>query len=677
MLITNRPDLVLQSECVTPSLFSDHRAVLMKPRFRLPPIRRLVQFTDYNFQGFRDLNRSMETQDFAELFSMPDVHKASEWLENIVSHIVSNSFPVRKVLMSDRDPQWMTPKTKWLLTKKKKALRRHDTATAATIDHQITSFKVRALSHNPRHFWNDVNKATHRKTMNNEISHTSFDCHRLNEDLADRSRDPHKNFTNETRPIVTGATAAVETTPELSLTEVANCLESCKKTTPGPSGIPFFIFKDFFDILAPLYCHIWNWSLRDGVFPENYKKADLIPIPKVKRAITVDQIRGISVTSIASRLFEKMVHRKLILPHIVRLGDPLQFAYKPRLSTSDCLLTLQFFVLSLLDRKEIDGVHLVLLDFSKAFDRMDQQEAAILFPRFISSHRLCQWLYDFMSNRYQRLIWKNEDLPFLPINLGCSQGTVGGPNIFSMFTDDIRATGTSSKIVKYSDDTNIIIPCYLNPNEENKKDLQQQLNNIEEITTRKKLTINNSKSHTIRFCLNYHPSCSCLYNTSKYKEVPNANILGIVFQNNCLFSNHVISLIAKLKRSLYVIRDLKLANTRGCDIDTVFNALIISRIRYGISVYGSDPQTISKLDAFLQKCHEKRYCSQKYSASDILKSEDQRTLRNILSNPCHPLIQFLEANPKSRSTRHNFKHVKPFTKTKTFLNTFINRIRPF
>ena len=79
--------------------------------------------------------------------------------------------------------------------------------------------------------------------------------------------------------------------------------------------------------------------------PLAHKLADLAPIPKTANASRPDDIRGMSITPISARLFEKLAHSKYmyILPNIVRLGDTLQFIYRPQLSTADYLLTLQYY----------------------------------------------------------------------------------------------------------------------------------------------------------------------------------------------------------------------------------------------------------------------------------------------------------------------------------------------
>lgn len=114
---------------------------------------------------------------------------------------------------------------------------------------------------------------------------------------------------------------------------------------------------------------------------------------KVKIAKNVHQIRGVSITPISARLFELIMHRKKICNNILLRGDPLQFAYKKGMSTIDYLLLFQFNIFSYLDIKFVDGVHVKAVDFSMAFDTVDQELVAQECTRFIDSQYISKWLY--------------------------------------------------------------------------------------------------------------------------------------------------------------------------------------------------------------------------------------------------------------------------------------------
>ena len=451
-------------------------------------------------------------------------------------------------------------------------------------------------------------------------------------------------------------------------------LKSCKRTSPGPSGIPYFVFCEHWMILAPLYWFVWNFSLSKGAFPKCYKRAEVLPLPKVKNAKSVEQVRGISVTSIAARLFERLVHRKWISQNILLRSDPLQFAYKCGFSTIDYLLYFQFFVLSQLDKKDTDGVHVVAVDFAKAFDSVDQELAAEEYRKFIDSPLLQKWLYDFSIDRSQRLNWRDLRCTYQTIDRGCSQGTVGGPAIFSMLTDDVSSSRSCCKVIKYSDDMSCVIPCLKKPSQLEKKIARNEFEDFRKCTERKKLVLNEDKTQQIRFSLNPTNENLCLCDPIDLTITSHLKLLGIIFQKNCLFTKHVNCLIAHCKSLLYLLRDFRLNRASIQDMDRLFRAVILSRIRYGISVYGCDRRALQKVNKFLHKCHSKNFISKPIDVYDILKAEDQRLMTNILCSPQHPLRPVLLTQRKSRSTRHNFYGCKPQTRTKIFLRSFCNRI---
>lgn len=675
--LTNRPDLVDSTSTTSPSLESDHLALILRPTYRTPVKRKKVVFTDFCLAGFRKFNAALEDFDPSELFLMSDANIAAEWLDQQINHIIHKSFPKRQITMSDRDPQWLSPKGQWLLSEKKKALKKNDINRVDDLTQILHKMKMdhNAKCNPSKRFWEEVDFLTNRKANDKSICYSNFDGKKLNIELANRSQSIES--ANSTTPPTFSSTSKNSTTLQLSIKEVVDVMRQCRKTSSGPSEIPSFVYRDFWDILAPLFLHVWNLSLRTSTFPSSYKHADLIPIPKVRNSKTIEEIRGISITSISARLFEKAVHNKWILPNLKIYGDPFQFAYKPKLSTADCLLMLQHFVLSSLDKQEVDGVHVAMVDFLKAFDSINHDTVTDSFVKFIDSSNLCTWLYSFLKNRKQRLIWQGKPLTYQNIDLGCSQGTVGGPNIFSILTDDIRPHHKTSAIIKYSDDMNLLVPCMLRPKAIDQETFQSEITKLESCASTKGLAINTEKTKLMRFCLNNSPCCQCRFDDNRFQVVSTARILGITFQSNCRFTDHCKNLIRVLKMTLYTIRDLKLNDKSIRDIDSVFQSLILSRIRYCISVYGSDRDTISKLDHFLERCYEKKFCSQKYSATEILATEDQRLLNKIKSNPFHPLSQLLLSCPKERNTRHNITQIKPITRTHAFLNIFVNRVRPF
>ena len=673
VLLTDAPQFVASVSCFSPMIETDHRGVLVRPIKRLPPVRRKRFFRDFSFKRKRIMNVLMESTDFSHVFTIDNIHDAAEWIDQKINDLITEAFPIRQITMSDRDPVWLTPRLKWLLRKKKKANRAKNSEAVDVMNTRLKDSKFHFMKRlGSKTWWRHVDDMTHRQYDTRKIDMDAFDPHELNSDLANRGSLMGKSRYNS--PVFVTHDATI---PIISLMEVANTLRKCKPTSTGPSLIQSFVFKEYWDILAPIFHYVWSRSLSKAEFPRSYKVANLYPLPKVNNAKDADDIRGISVTSITARLFEKIVHRKWISPGILRVGDPLQFAYKKSLSTVDCLLSMQHHVLSLLDQRAVDGVHAILIDFSKAFDRVVQEKAASTYHKFIESPYIQKWLYDFSLYRSQRLIWKDREMPFLPIDLGCSQGTVGGPNIFSMFTDDLRAKNNTSVIFKYSDDTTSLTPCFQSPVKDQTMNLHNEVCHLKSWSEEKGMKINERKSVHLHFCLNRRPICSCQIHDIGFKTVKETNILGVIFQSDCKFDRHIKRLLSTLKSTLFYLKDARLHGATIDEINLLFQSLIISRIRYGISVYGSDHNALEKVNKFLVRCNEKGYSSKMTSASEILRVEDERLLKNILQNPKHPLHEYIVTRITSSRTRRLIHFSRPKVHTLAFHNSFCNRVLSF
>ena len=120
------------------------------------------------------------------------------------------------------------------------------------------------------------------------------------------------------------------------------------------------------EISIPL-AHIFNISLREGVFPEKLKLCRVIPIFKSGNPLECDNFRPISLLSSISKVLEKIVAEKLIA-HL--LDNDLiyvhQYGFLPNRSTEHNLLQIINYISNALN--EGDFCIGVFLDLKKAFD---------------------------------------------------------------------------------------------------------------------------------------------------------------------------------------------------------------------------------------------------------------------------------------------------------------------
>ena len=141
----------------------------------------------------------------------------------------------------------------------------------------------------------------------------------------------------------------------------------------GPCTVPAWAIKDGQEILIPHITFIINECIKNNIFPNQFKLANVTPLYKKDDPLDVTNYRPISITSGFSKILEKILHRQ-ITEYLERnnLMNPLQFGFRKRYSTQDALL---YFTESI--RKERDNkkaVHAPLLDLSKAFDSISHDK---------------------------------------------------------------------------------------------------------------------------------------------------------------------------------------------------------------------------------------------------------------------------------------------------------------
>ena len=113
-------------------------------------------------------------------------------------------------------------------------------------------------------------------------------------------------------------------------------------------------------------------SLIHGVFPNELKIAKVIPLYKGGNARLFVNYRPVSVLSILSKIYERLMYNRL--SEFIELNDILyllQFGFRKRHSTSVALMVLTDKITKVLN----DGEYVlgVFLDFSKAFDLVNHE----------------------------------------------------------------------------------------------------------------------------------------------------------------------------------------------------------------------------------------------------------------------------------------------------------------
>ena len=126
------------------------------------------------------------------------------------------------------------------------------------------------------------------------------------------------------------------------------------------------------DVLAPRLTVVFRRLVRLGSFPACWRPANVTPIPKGPPSSSVAHYRPISITSVLSKVFERLVSVRLgrFMEHS-RVLPTTQFAYQKGLGSCDALLCVSHTLQSALERGQ--EARFLQIDFSAAFDRVNHQ----------------------------------------------------------------------------------------------------------------------------------------------------------------------------------------------------------------------------------------------------------------------------------------------------------------
>ena len=139
---------------------------------------------------------------------------------------------------------------------------------------------------------------------------------------------------------------------------------------PGPDGLPGKLLKMCAEELCGVLTVLFQKSLDSGTVPSDWKVAHITPVYKKSDKSCPSNYRPISLTSIVCKLMEHVVYSSVInfLDDNDILSD-FQHGFRQRRSCETQLInTLRDFSNCLDKSSQVDAI---LLDFSKAFDKVD------------------------------------------------------------------------------------------------------------------------------------------------------------------------------------------------------------------------------------------------------------------------------------------------------------------
>ena len=198
------------------------------------------------------------------------------------------------------------------------------------------------------------------------------------------------------------------------------------------------------------------------------------------------------------------------------------------------------------------------MDFAKAFDSVPHRRLISKVKAHGIEGSVLNWIQDFLSGRYQKVIVNGTCCKQAPVTSGIPQGSVLGPILFVLYINDMP-TGIYNPIRLFADDTKIYTRSDV---ESSSETLQDDLDKLQEWSDRWLLRFHPEKCHVLK--LGNKKSDSVYRMKSKDTQGNHTVVtlaeseyekdLGVLIDNKLGFSNHVAHVTKKANRIVGIIR---------------------------------------------------------------------------------------------------------------------------
>ncbi len=286
---------------------------------------------------------------------------------------------------------------------------------------------------------------------------------------------------------------------------------------------------------------IYNAVVRLQHFPALWKVAKIIMLLKSGKPPTeLQSYRPISLLSVFSKTFEKLLHHRLLQMLPPDALPDHQFGFRAQHATTDQLSRVATTIIQSLESKQFCAA--AFLDVAQAFDKVWHDGLLFKLGLLLPSN-VCALLRSYLTDRSFFVVYGLHHSTPRPITAGVPQGSVLGPLLYALFTADLPdlssmdSEASSTVLATFADDTALlaISPDYSKA----VADLQVSLDAVMEWTRRWRICINSHKSVNTTFALRPHGHLPVLLDGAIIPYHSTAKYLGVHLDERLSYAHHV------------------------------------------------------------------------------------------------------------------------------------------
>ena len=359
----------------------------------------------------------------------------------------------------------------------------------------------------------------------------------------------------------------------------------------GMSSISSKIWKVFANSYNDLFVHLYNLICTQAHYPDEWKIATVVPLPKTPNANKPGDLRPISLLPLPGKILEHHIHDSLQV-HLDNnnLISKFQNGFRKNHSTQQTIF--KYTTDLLLNNNNNETSIAIYIDFRKAFDTVNHKKLINKISKYGISQKLTKLLQSYLTNRKQQTIVNGTKSTLQNVGYGVPQGSILGPQLFTLYINDIVDQITESKIQMYADD--IVLYNTMT----NLESLKNDMSKIACWCRGSELTMNLDKTKYQIFPRNAHvdtnklsDDCEIKVGQQSLKEVKLYKYLGVEIDNYLTMKQHANNIIKLGSHKLFILRHIRKTITMQAAL-LVFKSIFLGVLDYGAIFLSSLPEHI-------------------------------------------------------------------------------------
>lgn len=294
------------------------------------------------------------------------------------------------------------------------------------------------------------------------------------------------------------------------------------------------------------------------------------------------------------------------------------------------------------------------MDLSKAFDTIRHKTLLEKYARLPINDSIYNWLVNYFLDHKHFTLYEGQRSSTKSINSSVVQGSAIGPISFVVTATDLQTAFNTSKMIKYADDTYIILRGMHAHNR------IHEIQNVNEWASKNNLQLNINKTKEIVFTtIRYNKELPpCLPNIQRVEEI---KALGITLTSKLRMDQHIDNTLISCNVQLQRIRNLRHHGLPKESLYDVYDMLIKSKIMYASQAWiGLTKESdIKRINGYLNRSQRWGYYRPQNEDTNEFEKRDATLFKSVSEKPDHRLAHLLPPTSQRRyqlrERPHNFQ----------------------